>query len=304
LLKPSQYSGPCAPPRVHRDSDYTPGGHDAPDVADGGPIGPLDVSRLQEPVPRREPRARSGNRSPYTVLGKAYRVMDDSRGYHERGLASWYGTKFNGRATSSGELYDICSFTAAHKTLPLPSYVRVTNLDNGRSLVVRVNDRGPFHEGRVMDLSYAAAVRLGVDRTGTAHVELEAIDPGGPEPGTFARTDAGAAPPRPARPVQDANATTPVAAGELYRAPPPTPRPPADGTVTVVAGSFADAGNARRLADRLGEAGIDAVALDPIDVAGRALWRVRVGPVAADAGDALLQRLRGIGLPDARVLRR
>ena len=102
-------------------------------------------------------------------------VLDSARGYLERGVASWYGTKFNGRATSSGELYDICAFTAAHKTLPLPSFVRVTNLDNGRSLIVRVNDRGPFHDGRVMDLSYAAAVRLGVDRTGTARVELEAV---------------------------------------------------------------------------------------------------------------------------------
>ena len=169
---------PCAPTLQHRDSDYTPGGLYAPHISDGGPALAIDVSRLPEPVPRDEPRSRYGNRSPYTVLGKSYRVMDSARGYRERGVASWYGTKFNGRATSSGELYDICQFTAAHKTLPLPSYVRVTNLDNARSLIVRVNDRGPFHAGRVMDLSYAAAVRLGVDRTGTARVELEAVGPG------------------------------------------------------------------------------------------------------------------------------
>src|SRR6478735_5734762 len=176
----SDFARACAPTMKHDERLYTPGGLYAPGVADTGPAQPIDVSGVLEPVPREEPRSRYGNRSPYTVLGKTYRVLDDddARDYREKGVASWYGTKFNGRATSSGELYDICQFTAAHKTLPLPSFVRVTNLDNGRSLVVRVNDRGPFHDGRVMDLSYAAAVRLGVDRTGTAHVQLESVGPG------------------------------------------------------------------------------------------------------------------------------
>ena len=276
---------PCAPTRVHRESDYTPGGLYAPDIADGGPALAIDVSALPEPVPRDEPRARYGNRSPYTVLGKSYRVLDSARGYRERGVASWYGTKFNGRATSSGELYDICQFTAAHKSLPLPSYVRVTNLDNGRQLIVRVNDRGPFHSGRVMDLSYAAAVRLGVDRTGTARVELEAIT--GDAPVTLlARNE----PPPPA-PATFANASltgTPVAgAGEGER--------------LVQVASFADKDNARRLADRLREAGVDDVDLDHVEVDGRDLWRVRLGPVDADDVAGLLDRLRALGLPGARV---
>ena len=273
---------PCAPTRVHRDSDYTPGGLYAPGVADGGPALAIDVSALPEPVPRAEPRSRYGNRSPYTVLGKRYRVLDSARGYHERGVASWYGTKFNGRATSSGELYDICQFTAAHKTLPLPSYVRVTNLDNGRRLIVRVNDRGPFHDGRVMDLSYAAAVRLGVDRTGTARVDLEAVEPGDvdePLPPL-------AAPP-PSRP---------------WVAPPPAADARGlDGRRIVQVGSFADKGNARRLADRLRDADVDDVDLDHVEVGGRDLWRVRVGPVDAAEVVALIDRLRALGVNGARV---
>ena len=148
-------------------------------MRDSAPQHALDISGIPEPVPRDEPTSTYGNRSPYTVLGKSYRVLDSAEGYVERGMASWYGQKFHGRQTSSRELYDMCSFSAAHKTLPLPSYVRVTNLDNGRSVVVRVNDRGPFHEGRIIDLSYAAAVKLGVDRTGTARVEVQALNGGG-----------------------------------------------------------------------------------------------------------------------------
>ena len=279
---------PCAPTRVHRDSDYTAGGLYAPGVPDAGPSAAIDVSALPEPVPRVEPRSRYGNRSPYTVLGKSYRVLDSAQGYRERGLASWYGTKFNGRATSSGELYDICQFTAAHKTLPLPSYVRVTNLDNGRRLIVRVNDRGPFHAGRVMDLSYAAAVRLGVDRTGTARVEIEAVGPGEIAGPSLAMAEPPLAAPRP--PI-----TTPAPARE-----PATPVN-FDGEQVVQVGSFADKDNARRLADRLRDADVDDVDLDHVEVDGRDLWRVRIGPVDGDRVPGLLQRLHAMGLPGARV---
>jgi len=134
---------------------------------------PADV---HDAVPAAEPRARYGNHSPYTVLGKTYTVMSSSKGYHEKGIASWYGSKFHGRRTSSGEPYDMHLATAAHKRLPLPTYVEVTNLDNGRSMIVKVNDRGPFHKDRIIDLSYAAAIKLGVDQTGTARVEVRAID--------------------------------------------------------------------------------------------------------------------------------
>ncbi len=112
------------------------------------------------------------------VLGKSYKVLDDTRNYVERGTASYYGAKFHGRLTSNREVYDMYQFTAAHKTLPLPSFARVTNLDNGESVIVRVNDRGPFHDGRVVDLSYAAAVRLGITQRGTGNVEVRALQPG------------------------------------------------------------------------------------------------------------------------------
>ena len=265
--EPAKAINPCAPTREHRDSDYTAGGLYAPGVADGGPSSAIDISGLVEPVPRDEPRARQGNRSPYKVLGKSYHVLDSSKGFRERGLASWYGTKFNGRATSSGELYDICAFTAAHKTLPLPSYVRVTNLDNGRSLIVRVNDRGPFHPGRVMDLSYAAAIKLGVDRTGTARVQLEAM--------TVGAASAAIPTQEPIQPSSDA---------------------------IIQAGSFGEKTNARRLADRLEDGGVGRVDVDHAQVDGRDLWRVRIGPVDGDEMDGVLARLRGLGVLNPRVI--
>jgi rare lipoprotein A len=145
---------------------------------DSAPDKPVDVSNLPDAIPKYEPRTAAGNKSPYTVLGKTYHVLPDSKGYRETGMASWYGTKFHGRKTSNGETYDMYAMTAAHKTLPIPSYVRVTNLDNGRSAVVRINDRGPFHEGRIIDLSYAAATKLGYAGGGTTRVEVVALEPG------------------------------------------------------------------------------------------------------------------------------
>jgi len=136
-----------------------------------------DVSKLPEPVPKVEPRALYGNKTPYSVLGQTYNVLPTPRGYVERGIASFYGNKFHGYKTSSLEEYDMYQFSAAHKTLPLPSYARVTNLENGKSVIVRINDRGPFHENRIIDLSFAAAVKLGVWPKGTGLVEVRAIDP-------------------------------------------------------------------------------------------------------------------------------
>jgi rare lipoprotein A len=140
---------------------------------------PADVA---DAVPRPEPLARYGNRSPYEVLGKRYTVMGSSHGYRERGIASWYGSKFHGRRTSSGEVFDMHLATAAHRRLPLPTYAEVTNLDNGRRVVVKINDRGPFHDDRLIDLSYGAAVRLGIVATGTAPVEVRAISFDEPPP--------------------------------------------------------------------------------------------------------------------------
>jgi rare lipoprotein A len=155
----------------------------------------IDPGGIPDAVPRVEPRSKYGNMDSYSVKGRTYRTKESSDGYVERGLASWYGRQFHGRKTSSGERYDMYSMTAAHKTLPLPTYVRVTNVDSGRSAVVKVNDRGPFHGPRVIDLSYAAATKLGVVAKGTALVEVRAIDPARPgsDPGpllaaTYART--------------------------------------------------------------------------------------------------------------------
>src|SRR5258706_1254080 len=135
---------------------------------------PVDVLKVPDAVPRDEPLAEAGNK-PYTVYGVTYAPLADARGYRERGVASWYGRKFHGRRTSSGEPYDMYAMTAAHRTLPLPSYVRVRNLQNGRSVIVRVNDRGPFLQNRVIDLSYTAAARLSMLGTGTAAGEIEAV---------------------------------------------------------------------------------------------------------------------------------
>lgn len=154
--------------------DYVAGGLFRPGESDTVPDYVPDVDAIPEPEVRDEPRSRAGNKS-YSVLGKRYQVLDSAHGYAEEGLASYYGKKFHGRRTSSQEVYDMYAFTAAHKTLPLPSFARVTNLDNGRSIVVRVNDRGPFHAGRVIDLSYAAAVKLGYRDRGTARVRVEAL---------------------------------------------------------------------------------------------------------------------------------
>ncbi len=157
----------CAAPQKQSGSRY-PEAHD-------GPPRQRPSTAAKEPVPRPEPLSRYGNHSPYTVNGKTYHVMSSSQGYRERGTASWYGRKFHGHKTSSGEVYDMFQFSAAHRELPLPTYVEVTNLENGRSVVVRVNDRGPFHGSRLLDLSYAAAEKLDMVQAGTAPVEVRAI---------------------------------------------------------------------------------------------------------------------------------
>jgi rare lipoprotein A len=142
---------------------------------DRAPTRIVDLASIPEVIPEPLNRTGAGNRSPYTVLGKSYEVMPTEEGYNERGVASWYGEKFHGHKTSNGEVFDMFLASAAHKSLPIPSFLRVTNLDNNRSIVVRVNDRGPFHGNRVIDLSYAAAVKLGYADRGTARVQLESI---------------------------------------------------------------------------------------------------------------------------------
>ena len=143
---------------------------------DRGPSQDKDMSQVAEAVPRVEAHSRGGNKSTYEVWGKQYHVMPSSSGFTQRGLASWYGEKFHGHLTSNGEVYDMYAMTAAHKNLPLPTFARVTNLENGKAVIVRVNDRGPFHGDRIIDLSYAAASKLGYRKKGVANVLVEAID--------------------------------------------------------------------------------------------------------------------------------
>ncbi|MGJ8686716.1 MAG: septal ring lytic transglycosylase RlpA family protein [Spongiibacteraceae bacterium] len=143
---------------------------------DGLPSRTLLAENITSAEPRYEAIRLAGNLSPYTVMGKQYHVVDDYRGFTQRGVASWYGRKFHGRKTANGEVFDAYQMTAAHKTLPIPLYVRVRNLENGRSVIVRVNDRGPFHDNRIIDLSYAAAVKLGFADKGTAKVEIAVLD--------------------------------------------------------------------------------------------------------------------------------
>ena len=193
--------------------DYKAGGLYAPHMPDTTPDYIPDIDCIDEPVVTNEPRSPIGNRSPYSVLGKQYQVMQRVDGYVEQGTASYYGNKFHGRRTSNQEVYDMYAFTAAHKTLPLPSFARVTNLDNGKSVVVRVNDRGPFHEGRVIDLSYAAAIKLGITQRGTGRVEVRALS--GNESGSvLAATPAPASAPVPVKTTIATGVPTRIATGK------------------------------------------------------------------------------------------
>ncbi len=141
---------------------------------DVAPEKPLSVAHVEDAHPRYEPFSRSGNRD-YTLRGKDYKIVKETKDFTQTGYASWYGKKFHGHLTSNGEVYDMYSMSAAHKTLPIPSYVKVTNTANSKTVIVRVNDRGPFHDGRIIDLSYAAAYKLGVYQAGTAPVKVEYI---------------------------------------------------------------------------------------------------------------------------------
>ena len=159
--------------------DYVAGGLYKPGVNDSIKGVTVNADLIPEPDVIALPLSRYGNKPVYSVLGKNYNVLADTRGYREEGTASYYGKKFHGRRTSAQEVYDMYAFSAAHKTLPIPSFARVTNLDNGKSVVVRVNDRGPFHEGRVIDLSLAAATKIGIVARGTGRVRVEALQPDG-----------------------------------------------------------------------------------------------------------------------------
>ncbi len=241
-------------------------------IKDSGPKQAVDVAHIPDAVPRHEVRTKAGNKSPYTVLGKTYTVLPDSKGFVEQGIASWYGNKFHGRKTSNGEIYSMYGMTAAHKNLPIPSYVRVTNLDNGRQVVVRVNDRGPFHEGRVIDLTYAAASKLGFVKLGTAPVRVEAVGPGD-QSATAQMASVTAAPHQ----LSAASSSAPTVAM------PKAPAPKHSAGYQLPANTFLQAGAFSNLsaAENL-QARIDALTPLPVSVmppVNDSLYRVRVGPI-------------------------
>jgi len=234
---------------------------------------PTVPDSVPDATPRAEPRARKGNPPFYDVLGKRYYVLSSSVGYWERGVASWYGPGFHKVRTSTGESYDMYAMTAAHKTLPLPAYVQVTNLQNGRSVILRVNDRGPFVGNRIIDLSYTAAAKLDMLRNGTAMVEVRTIDPSAPPAAT--------APNAPA-----AGGAAAAVSSALF----------------VQAGAFADPANAERLAEKLRGGSYGKIVVRDDRIAGRRMYRVRIGPVPDVAGfDRVVAALERAGITDAHL---
>lgn len=286
---------------------------------DGAPWWDVDVSRIPDAVPM--PHNGRFKANPYTVMGKTYYPLQESRRYNATGTASWYGTKFHGQATANGESYDLYGMTAAHKTLPLPSYVRVTNLDNGRTVILRVNDRGPFYSDRIIDLSFAAAKKLGYAESGTARVKVEGIDPhewwaaqGRSVPMVLAQPQMagqGAAvqsqPVASARPLQ-------IATIEQYTPPPAqhaaavlpaqvevkkNASPAVSGLYLQVA-AFANPDAAELLKDKLSQTVTAPVFISSVVRNQQILHRVRLGPVETPAEAQRLQdsvRLAQLGEP-------
>jgi rare lipoprotein A len=229
---------------------------------------------IPDAVPRDEAKSKYGNPDSYEVFGKRYYVMDSSEGFRQKGEASWYGTKFHGQRASSGETYDMYAMTAAHKTLPLPSYVEVKNLKNGRKAIVKVNDRGPFHDGRIIDLSYAAATKLGVVATGTAPVEIRVI-------GNDTTNERG---------------ETVVGIDEEYI--------DENGKLYVQIAAFSTEENALKLISELREKKFHSVRIHVDNNKGKLLYRVRIGPMPTDnVAEKVLAQLKEINLNNAKIIR-
>jgi rare lipoprotein A len=283
-------------------------------------------------LPRSEPRSRSGNPPFYDVMGKRYYVLSSNVGYVERGVASWYGPGFHKVRTSTGEIYDMYGMSAAHKTLPLPAYVRVTNLQNGRSIVVRVNDRGPFVGNRIIDLSYTAAAKLDMLRNGTAMVEVRSLDaapapapaPAQEAPITAADSAPTAAPliaspletvsPTAASPTAISPAAISPAAISPAAISPAAISPAAaaagaqvaqvaiPAALFIQAGAFSDPRNAERLVEKLRGGGYGKIFVRDNEIAGRRMYRVRIGPVPSVAEfDRIVAALERVGVHDAHL---
>jgi rare lipoprotein A len=256
-----------------------------------GPDGPpadtdIDLAAIPDAVPEDGPPSRHGDPDRYAAHGKNYQVLKNANGFSQTGLASWYGRQFNGARTASGEPYDMYAMTAAHKTLPIPTWVRVTNLANHKQVVVKINDRGPFNSDRIIDLSYAAARKLGIVAHGTARVRIQTVTPA-----TAGRDDASSStghehPSTAARPTGNAASTK------------ANKRP--SGTLLQI-GAFASAAHADHARRRARRSGVQQVVVIPPS-AGTQLYRVRAGPFDSPAALAAAQkRLGKAGLPSYKV---
>jgi rare lipoprotein A len=265
------------------------------------PPPPADVLSIPDAVPRPEPRGARGNPPSYVVFGKRYYVMDSSNGWVERGTASWYGPGFHAAATSLGEPYDMYGMSAAHKTLPIPCYAQVTNLRNGRKVVVRINDRGPFVGDRIIDLSYTAAAKLDMLMAGTAPVEIRVITPGSGGPGSAVPPSMPASPPPPILPTVPNMPPPPEPTVTVVNA--PAASKPGVTAMFVQAGVFGDHENARRRVEMLLGAGVELASLDDVPRNGQTLHRVRVGPYGSvEEVDIAIRRLRELGIKDAHMM--
>ncbi len=240
------------------------------------------VDRTEKVIPRAEPKSKYGNPTSYVVFGRRYFVLPSAKGYVEQGIASWYGTKFHGRRTSSGETYDMYAMTAAHKTLPLPTYARVTNKRNGRSIIVRINDRGPFHKNRIIDLSYAAATKLGIVTRGTGLVEVRAIDPRRSKNRDSTSTLVDVAEPE--------QATTQAAADKKVQ-------------IYVQVGAFRVRENAQKLSAQFGALNLGNVAVHGSELEGTPIYKVRIGPLDTVAqADKTVEKLTRLGHKDYKLV--
>ncbi len=270
--------------------------------SDYGPSRSMNMKHVPDLVPRNEARSKQGNPSTYVVRGKRYYVKQSSAGFVERGIASWYGRKFHGRKTSNGETYNMYAMSAAHKTLPIPTYLQVTNLRNGRSTVVRVNDRGPFHDNRIIDLSYAAASKLGIVETGTGLVEIRAVGPGHREP---------VPPPTPVTRVASKSqppASTPAAAAvPVNYSPQPAAAPAAkpaakEPTLYLQVGAFISRSNAEQLRSKLMLNNVSKAAIHQGASNNQTVYRVRIGPIASvEEADRMASEISGLGVGTPRI---
>jgi rare lipoprotein A len=252
---------------------------------DSAPKVKPDISKIPDAVPRDEPRSKYGNPASYEVFGKRYYTLASSDNYVEQGKASWYGTKFHGRRTSSGEPYDMYAMTAAHKTLPLPSYAEVTNLDNGRKVVVKINDRGPFHDDRLIDLSYSAATKLGIVDKGTGNVEVRAI--------TRRNVTASA---------NNSSTSSIVKAAPVSNTVVPNT---AIGKVLMFlqVGAFSTMSRAEQIKQQVQQQIEERVHISTVERAQPPLYRVRVGPLeSAEYGERIASKLMDLGFSDTRIV--